>query len=96
MHSFDTYSQRLRSARLAANVTQAQLADAAGGVASTFVSAVENGAVERLVAVLDARLAERAQAGDPVAQAARERLPNTWAKSDLRARLDAHLAEEAA
>jgi transcriptional regulator with XRE-family HTH domain len=94
MNDYDRYPQRLRSARLAANMTQAELATAVGGIASTFVSAVETGKVELLVRALDEALAQRS--GDPVAQAARAQLPNTWPKSDLKARLDAHLAGEAA
>jgi transcriptional regulator with XRE-family HTH domain len=94
MPEFDTYSQRLRSARVAAGLTQSAVAKEAGEIAGTFVSAVERGAVERVVAVLDAALARRAQAGDQIALAARAQLPNVRSRSQREAGLAA-LAGEA-
>lgn len=90
MTDFDTYSQRLRAARRAAGLTQAAVAAEAGEIASSFVSALERGAVERIVAVLDATLAQRAEAGDPVAQAARMHVPNVRSRSQRSAELAAH------
>lgn len=90
--AFDTYSDRLRSARLAANLSQPALAELAqiGGLDAPFISRIEHGALEAVVTALDAALAARAAAGDPVAAAARAHLPNVRSKSELKAQLDAH------
>lgn len=92
---FNTYSGRLRSARLAAGLSQAELAAAAGeGIHAPFISVLEGEAVERIVTVLAEALRARADAGDTIALAAWQQLPNVRSRSELAAELAAHPTRE--
>jgi len=86
----NTYGKRIKAARVAAGMSQAALAADAGGMAAPLLSAIERGAVSRIVAVLDDALAQRA--GDPVAQAARGQLPNARSRTEHAEGLAAHFA----
>jgi transcriptional regulator with XRE-family HTH domain len=90
--SFDTFSDRLKSARTAAGLSQGELAKRAGiyGNGASFVSRVEHAAIEAMVTVLAEVLRERADAGDTVAEAAWQQLPTVRSRSELKAELDAH------
>jgi transcriptional regulator with XRE-family HTH domain len=90
--SFDTFSDRLKSARTATGLSQGELAARAGiyGRGASYVSQIEHAAVERLVAVLAEVLRERADAGDTVALAAWQQLPNVKSRSELKAELAVH------
>jgi transcriptional regulator with XRE-family HTH domain len=94
--SFDSYSDRLKSARTAAGLSQGDLAGLAqiGGLDAPFISRIEHGALEAIVTALDTVLRERADQGDTVALAAWQQLPNVKSRSELAAELAAHPMRE--